>query len=198
VGNRRQPEPRPQRATQRALGLAASRTPRPAEWPDSLPPRRKGKRPPSMLAPLTKDGRGFRDWQWIARHASCNCERSGAPGWMTPVPGEMSTRGHLFPQPEPGHQNGAADAPLSRGSRRSPLFGSLPLTGGNETAPTEELPRPVPVSDPVGSPALGPALTPAPETLPPSGRVAGRVSSRVLPPVSGPVTIRVAPPWAPK
>ena len=96
------------------------------------------------------------------------------------------------------HQNGAADAPLSRGSRRSPLFGSSPLTGGNETAPTKELPHPVPVSDPVESPALGPALTPAPRTLPPPSRVVGRVSSRVLSPVSGPVTIRVAPPLAPR
>src|ERR671915_109711 len=68
----------------------------------------------------------------------------------------------------------------------------------NETAPTEELPRPVPVSGPVESPVLDPALTPAPGTLPPPGRVVGRVSSRVLPPVSGPVTIRAAPPWAPK
>jgi hypothetical protein len=68
----------------------------------------------------------------------------------------------------------------------------------NETAPTEELPRPVPVTGPVESPVPDPALTPAPGTLPLPGRVAGRVSSRVLPPVSVPVTIRVAPPWAPQ
>ena len=98
-----------------------------------------------------------------------------------------------------GRENGAADAPLSRGSRRSPLFGSAARPkADNETAPTEELPRPVPVLDPVESPALDPALTPAPGTLPLPGRVVGRVSSRVLSPVSGPVTVRAAPPLAPQ
>ena len=116
----------------------------------------------------------------------------------TRVATHCGDRGAAKENEPPEHQNGAADAPLSRGSRRSPLFGSSPLTGGNETAPTEELPHPIPVSDPVESPALGPALTPVPGTLPPPSRVVGRVSSRVLSPVSGPVTIRVAPPLAPR
>ena len=95
-------------------------------------------------------------------------------------------------------ERGGRCASVPRVTPVAPIRFVAAADADNETAPTEELPRPVPVLDPVRSPALGPALTPAPGTLPLPGRVVGRVSSRVLPPVSGPVTIRVAPPWAPK